>query len=92
MKNDTTFVHMRSGDPLETQKCQKRAPRSLEFNFFAERQKRFSQNERIRADLQNVASDLVMIFQSLVMILGPNHTQYKISLTFSYKTTFERDL
>ena len=24
--------------------------------------------------------------------LGPNHTQYKISLTFSHKTTFERDL
>ena len=24
--------------------------------------------------------------------LGPNHTQYKISLTFSYKTTFEREL
>ena len=33
---------------LETQKCRKRAPRSVEFNFFisCDRQKRFSQNER----------------------------------------------
>ena len=63
---------------LETQKCRKRAPRSVEFNFFinCDRQKRFSQNERRRADLQNVPQifkflprDLVMIFQSLVMIL-----------------------
>ena len=55
------------------------APRSLELTFFinCDRQKRFSQNERRSADLQNVASDfslfwpgnLVMIFQSLVMIL-----------------------
>ena len=44
---------------LETQKCRKRAPRSVEFNFFiyCDRHKRFSQNERRRADLQNVASD-----------------------------------
>ena len=63
---------------LETQKCRKRAPRSVEFTFFinCDRHKRFSQNERRRIDLQNVASeflifarDLVMIFQSLVMIL-----------------------
>ena len=41
---------------LETQKCRKRAPRSVEFNFFndCDRQKRFSQNERRRADLQIV--------------------------------------
>ena len=44
---------------LETQKCRKRAPRSVEFNFFinGDRQKRFSQNERRKADLQNIASD-----------------------------------
>ena len=63
---------------LETQKCRKRAPRSVEFNFFinCDRHKRFSQNERRRIDLQNVSSDflilprdLVMIFQSLVTIL-----------------------
>ena len=63
---------------LETQKFWKRAPRSVEFNFFinCDRQKRFSQNERRRVDLQKVASDflilprdLVMIFQTLVMIL-----------------------
>ena len=47
---------------LETQKCRKRAPRSVEFNFFnnCDRQKRFSQNERRRADLQNLASDFVI--------------------------------
>ena len=44
---------------LETQKCRKRAPRSIEFSFFinCDRQKGFSQNERGRADLQMVASD-----------------------------------
>ena len=43
---------------LETQKCRKKAPRSVEFNFFinCDRRKRFSQNEKRRADLQNVAS------------------------------------
>ena len=47
---------------LETQKCQKWAPRSVEFNFFnnCDRHKRFSQNERKRADLQNVASDFLI--------------------------------
>ena len=47
---------------LETQKCRKRAPRSVEFNFFnnCDRQKRFSQNERRRADQQNVASDFLI--------------------------------
>ena len=41
---------------LETQKCRKRAPRYVEFNFFnnCDRQKRFSQNERRRADLQTL--------------------------------------
>ena len=56
MKNGTTFVLMRSGDPIEDAKCRKRAPRSVEFNFFiiCDRQKRFLQNERRRVDLQNV--------------------------------------
>ena len=56
MKNDTTFVRMRSGDHLGDAKMSKRAPHSVEFNFFinCDRQKRFSQNERKRADLQNV--------------------------------------
>ena len=41
---------------LETQKCRKRAPRSVEFNFFinCDKQKWFSQNGGRRADLQNV--------------------------------------
>ena len=47
MKNDATFVRMRSGDHLGDAKMSKRAPRSVEFNFFnnCDRQKRFSQNE-----------------------------------------------
>ena len=47
---------------LETEKCRKRAPRSVEFNFFVncDRHKRFSQNERRRIDLQNVASDFLI--------------------------------
>ena len=48
---------------LETQKCRKRAPRSVEFNFFiiCDRHKRFLQNERRRIDLQNVASDFLIL-------------------------------
>ena len=34
MKNDTTFVRMRSGDHLGDAKCRKRAPRFVKFNFF----------------------------------------------------------
>ena len=46
---------------LETQKCRKRAPRSVKFNFFInwDRHKQFSQNERRRADLQNNALDFL---------------------------------
>ena len=67
MKNDATFVRMRSGDHLGDAKCRKRAPRSVEFNFFnnCDRQKRFSQNERRRADLQNVASDFLIFAEGL---------------------------
>ena len=62
MKNDATFVRMRSGDHLGDAKMSKGAPRSVEFNFFnnCDRQKRFSQNERKRADLQNIASDFLI--------------------------------
>ena len=63
---------------LEAQKCRKRAPRSVEFNFFinCDRQKRLSQNERRRVDLQNDASDFLIFasglsydLSNLVMIL-----------------------
>ena len=64
MKNDTTFVRMRSGDHLGDAKMSKRAPHSVEFNFFnnCDRQKRFAQNERRRAiaNLQNYASDFLI--------------------------------
>ena len=53
MKNDTIFVHMRSGDYLRDAKMSKKGT-SLELTIFitCDRQKRFSQNERRRADLQ----------------------------------------
>ena len=59
MKDDTTFVRMRSGNHLGDAKMSKRAPRSVEFNFLfnCDRQKRFSQNERRKADLKKAASD-----------------------------------
>ena len=62
MKNDATLGACAVVITLETQKCRKRAPRSVEFNFFnnCDRQKRFLQNERRRADLQNVASDFLI--------------------------------
>ena len=48
-------------------KCRKRAPRSIEFNFFinCDRHKRFSQNERRRADLQKAALDFLIFAQGL---------------------------
>ena len=63
MKNDTTLYACAVVITLETQKCRKRAPRSVEFNFFinCDRHKRFSQNERRWIDLQNFAS-MFLIF------------------------------
>ena len=62
MKNDTTFVSMRSGDHLGDAKMSKKGTRSVQFNFFiiCDRHKRFSHNERRRIDLQNVASDFLI--------------------------------
>ena len=62
---------------LETQKCRKRAPLSVEFNFFisCDRHKRFrrmKEEGQIYKTLPQIFKflprDLVMIFQSLVMI------------------------
>ena len=71
---------------LETLKCQKRAPRSIEFNFFinSDRQKRFSQNERRRADLQNLASDF------LIFAPGLSYDLSKFSDDFTPFFDFER--
>ena len=52
MKNNTIFVRMRSGDHLGDAKMSK--------NGTCDRHKRFSQNERRRADLQNFASDFLI--------------------------------
>ena len=47
---------------LETKKCRKTATRSIEFNFFTNRNRRkwFSQNERKRADLLKIASKFLI--------------------------------
>ena len=56
---------------METQNVEKGhlAPSNLTFFINCDRQKRFLQNEKRRADLQNLASDFFMIFQSFVTIL-----------------------
>ena len=57
MKNDTTLCACAVVITLETLKCRtSRAPRFVEFDFFinCDRQKRFSQNERRRANLQKL--------------------------------------
>ena len=68
---------------LETQKCPKRALCSVEFNFFI-RQKRFSQNERRRADLPNAASDF------LIFALGLSYDLSKFGDDFTpFFSTFK---
>ena len=86
MKYDTAFVRMRSVITLETIKCQKRAPRSVEFNFFinCDRQKRFSQNERRRVDLQKNASDF------LIFAWGLRYDLSKFSDDFTPFFDFEK--
>ena len=67
MKNETTFVRMRSGDHLGNAKMSKKAPPFVEFNILTncDRQKRFAQNERRRADVQNAASDFLIFTSGL---------------------------
>ena len=57
MKNDTTFVRKRSGDHLGDAKVLKKGTslRRIELFYYCDRHKRFSQNERRRADLPNIA-------------------------------------
>ena len=60
-------AHAQWWSPLETPKCRKKVPRSVEFNSFTicDRQKRFSQNERRRAYLQNCASNFLIFVPGL---------------------------
>ena len=76
MKNDTTFVRMRSDDHLGDAKCRKRAPRFVEFNFLLvaiDRNdfRRMKEKGQIYKTMTQIIyflpRDLVMIFQSLVM-------------------------
>ena len=57
MKNDTTFVRMRSGDHFGDAKMSKKG---TSLRRICDRHKRFSQNERRRVDLQNLASDFLI--------------------------------
>ena len=83
---DTTFVRMRRRDHLGDAKMSKKAPRSVKFNFFTscDRQKRFSQNERRRADVQNIASDF------LIFVPGLRYGLSKFSDDFTPFFDFER--
>ena len=85
MKNDTTFVRMRSGDHLGDAKMSKKAPRFVEFNFFTNRNRRkwFLQSERRRADLQNPS-----IF--LIIAWGLSYDLSKFSDDFTPFFDFER--
>ena len=86
MKNDATLCACAVVITLETQKCRKRAPRFVEFNFFinCDRHKRFSQNERRRVDLQKSASDF------LIFALGLSYDLSKLSDDFTPFFDFER--
>ena len=77
MKNDTTFVCMRTGDHLGERKNVERAPRSVEFNLLIainrtgfRRMKEEGQIYKTLPQTFNILPrDLViMIFQNLVMI------------------------
>ena len=67
MKNDTSFVRIRSYDHCGDAKMSKKASRFVEFNFLTNcgRQKGFSQNERRRADPQTFASDFLIFAPGL---------------------------
>ena len=84
MKNDTTFVRMRSGDHLGNAKMSKKS--TVEFNFFInrDRHKRFSQNERRRADLQKMASNFS------IFAFGLSYDLSKFSDDFTPFFDFER--
>ena len=71
---------------METQTFRKRAPRSVEFNFFinCDRKKRFSQNER-RVDLQKFASDF------LIFAYGLSYDLSKFSDDFTPFFDFEKN-
>ena len=73
-------AHAQWWSPSRRKNVEKGHLGSVEFNFYinCDRQKRFSQNERRRVDLQNLASDFiifarnfVMVFQNLATILPP---------------------
>ena len=79
MRNDNTFVRMRSGDHLGDSKMSKKAPSFIEFNFLTNcvRHQRFLQNERRRADLQNTAYHFLIFAPGL----SYDHSKFSDDLT-----------
>ena len=77
MKKDTTFVHMCSGDHLGDSKMSKKGTALCQIYILTncDRQKRFLQNKRRRADLQNFK--FVWFFYFLPRDLS--HDLWKIS-------------
>ena len=76
MKNDNTFVRMRSGDHLGDAKMSKKAPCSVEFNFFiiAIDRNGFGRTKEVGLMYKALPEFLIFawgfsIFQSLVMFL-----------------------
>ena len=94
MKNGTTFVRMRSGDHLRDANMSKTAPRSVEFNsiIICDRQKRFSQNERRRADLQNFASDFLIFAYGFICSYDLSKFSDDFTAFFRFWTTITKSL
>ena len=91
MKNDTTFVRMRSWDHLGDAKMSQKGTSLHWINFLTicERQKCFSQNERRRADLQSYNSDFLIFAPELSYNLS-NFSDDFIPFSRLWKTiTFE---
>ena len=82
MHNITTFVRKRSGDHLGDAKVSKKGTSLREFNFFinCDRQKRFPQKKRRRADLQNVQRGGEMPVNTLHASFFQKFNQYLLPL------------
>ena len=82
MKNDATFVRMRSDDHLGDAKCRKRAPRSVEFKFFINCDRNGFRRMREEGQIYKILPqifkflprDLVLTFQKSVMTLPVSST------------------
>ena len=69
-------------------KCRKKAPRSIKFNLLTNhhRQKRFSQNERRKADLQKFASEFLIFAPGLSYDLSKFSDNFSVFFFLLRKT------